>query len=1005
MSATVGAKIQLDGAASFRSQMTNLTSASKALSAQMKALKSSFDSEATSEQKNRAIKQQLTAQIDIQKQRIAALQAQIQKTSAEYGEGSTQVNRYKTQLAQAESALNGMETELRQVNAELRNQPTAFQTSMTNLSKSLDNVSTKLKSAGDSLKSFGQSYTTHITLPMAAAGAGTIKAAVDIDTALTGVRKTVDATEEEYQALKDAALEYSKTQPVSAEQLLDLEALGAQLGYSKDELEDFAKVVAGLDIATDMDAETAATELAQFANITQMSHADTERFASALVALGNTTATTESKISSMAQRTAAAGTQVGMTQSQILGWSAAMASLGIEAEAGGTAFSQTISNIDAAVATGSDDLQAFAEVAGMSGDEFSQAWSEDATGTFQRLLEGIANSDNATVALEKMGITGVRAQDVMKRLSGNTELVAQALGTANQGWEENTALTNEVANRNDSLASKFETLKNKLIAIADEVGEPLANALLDVADDLQPVVDKISDLAQRFADLDPEQQKTILGFMGVVAALGPLLSILGSGISAIGSIAGGLSTLTGALGGAGAAASAAGAAGAGAGTAAAGGLAAVAGPIAAVVGAVLAAAAAFKYLWDTNEGFRESITQSVTAIAEQAQPILESLGNIIGSVWNFIQQVAAGLAAAVLPVLQSLFELLFNLAEAVMPAISGALQMLEPIVSGLLGFLGPLFEAVGAFVGAVAQPLVELLGGALTIAIQTISEILGTLFAILGSVFDLISSVFTGIADTVIGILEWLGVDTEQLGATVSEVWSGMSSAIQGAVEFIQNFIHAGFSWIRDTVTGIIDGIKTDIESKFNFIKDNLGGILDGIKTNFETAFNFVLNTATRIFEDVKNAVTRPIEDAKNTVRGIVDSIAGFFSGLHIELPHINLPHFYAYGEFDLFAGKFPSIGIDWYAKAMGNGMILDSPTIFGMSGGQLLGAGEAGSETIVGTRSLMGMIRAAVEESANAQPIQVIVNAAPGMDVNELAELVADKIDDKVNRKNRAWA
>lgn len=1005
MPATVGAKIQLDGAASYRSQMTNLTSASKALSAQMKALKSSFDSEATAEQKNRAIKQQLTAQIDVQKQRIAALQAQIQKTSAEYGEGSTQVNRYKQQLAQAENALNGMESELRQVNAELKNQPTAFQTSMTNLSKSLDTVSTKLKSAGDSLKSFGQSYTTHVSLPMVAVGAGTVKAAIDIDTALTGVRKTVDATEEEYQALKDAAIEYSKTQPVSAEQLLDLEALGAQLGYSKDELENFAKVVAGLDIATDMDAETAATELAQFANITQMSHEDTERFASAIVALGNSTATTESQISAMAQRTAAAGTQVGMTQSQILGWSAAMASLGIEAEAGGTAFSQTVSTIDAAVATGSEDLQAFAEVAGMSGEEFSNAWKEDATGTFQRLLEGIANSDNATVALEKMGITGVRAQDVMKRLSGNTELVAQALGTANEGWEQNTALTDEVANRNDSLAAKFDTLKNKLTAIAEEVGEPLANALLAVADDLQPVVDKVADLAQRFAELDPEQQKTILGFMGVVAALGPVLSLLGSGISAIGSLVGGISAITGALGGAEVAAGAAGAAGAGAGTAAAGGLAAVAGPIAIVVGSVAALAAGFAYLWNTSEDFRNKITELATSISEQLNPALGNLEQIFGAVSGFVTNVANAVGAFLLPVVEAVSKVGLQIADSIMPAINGALAFLAPLISQVASVLGPIIEWLGNFLGAVLGPIVEILGGVLATALQVICELLGGLFGFLGQVAEILGTITEGVGASFLTFLESMGIDTETLGTTISETWNGITSTISGAVEGARNSIHEAFEGARSKVSEVMSDIKLSVETSFEKVRTVIPEAVENAKTDAINKFNEIKDGAGRIFDEIRSKIEGAIEGAKNFVGDRINEIVGFFSNMHIEFPHINLPHFYAYGEFDPFAGKFPSIGIDWYAKAMGNGMILDHPTIFGMSGGQFLGAGEAGSETIVGTRSLMGMIRAAVEESANAQPIQVIVNAAPGMDVNELADLVAEKIDDKVNRKNRAWA
>ena len=259
------------------------------------------------------------------------------------------------------------------------------------------------------------------------------KAAITIDTALTGVRKTVDGTEEQYQDLKEAAIEFSKTNAVSADQILDIQALGAQLGFTIDELDEFSQVVSGLDIATDMDAETAATEMAQFANITKMAHGEVSNYGSAIVNLGNHMATTESQISSMAQRVAAASTQVGMSQADILGWSAAMSSLGVEAEAGGTAFSQTVATIDAAVATGSDDIQAFADIAGMSADEFSSSWKASATDTMVALLQGTNSAENMTVALESMGVTGIRQTDVLKRLAGNTELVTQALQYSNDG--------------------------------------------------------------------------------------------------------------------------------------------------------------------------------------------------------------------------------------------------------------------------------------------------------------------------------------------------------------------------------------------------------------------------------------------------------------------------------------------------------------------------------------------------------------------------------------------
>ena len=414
-------------------------------------------------------------------------------------------------------------------------------------SGNLDTAGGKLVSSGSKLaKAGGEIYNTGARIeaagqklvPVTAAIAGvavaTGAAAVKIDTSLTGVRKTVDGTEEQYRQLKESAIEFSKTNAVSADQILDIQALGAQLGFSIDELDEFSRVVSGLDIATDMNAEQAATELAQFANIVKMSHSDVSRYGSAIVNLGNNLATTESSVSSMGQRIAAASNQVGMSTPDILGWSGAMSSLGIEAEAGGTAFSNTVASIDKAVATGGDALNSFASIAGMSADQFAQSWRTSATDTMLALLKGTNSAENMTVALESMGVTGIRQTDVLKRLAGNTDLVSQALQVSNDGWRENTALQDEVNNRNDSMAAKLEILQNKVTAVAEDIGSPLVNAATDAVDAAEPLFEAVENVTQGFADMDEGAQRNIITLAAVAAAASPFLTTTGRIVKTVG---------------------------------------------------------------------------------------------------------------------------------------------------------------------------------------------------------------------------------------------------------------------------------------------------------------------------------------------------------------------------------------------------------------------------------------------------------------------------------------
>lgn len=391
---------------------------------------------------------------------------------------------------------------------------------------------------GATVESYGKTYSKAVTLPIVGAAVATGAAAIDIDTALTGVRKTVDGTEEQYEALKDAAIEFSQTNAVDPAQILDIQALGAQLGYSIGELDEFGEVVSGLDIATNMDAESAAMELASFANIMKMSHDETRNYGSTIVDLGNHFATTESDISHMAQRIAGAGKQIGMSEADVLGLATALSSMGINAEAGGTAVSTVMSNIDKAVANGGDKLQTWAETAQMSAEEFTEAWKDDPVQALNAVLVGMdaatQEGGNMSLMLEELGISSIRQTDMFKRLANNVEMLPKAVQTANRAWEENTALEKEVENRNNSMAAQLEILTNKIKAIAVEVGEPLMHALIGIIDQAQPLIDALASGAKAFSDLDENGQRLVLTAVGIVAAFGPANVVFGKMLSNVG---------------------------------------------------------------------------------------------------------------------------------------------------------------------------------------------------------------------------------------------------------------------------------------------------------------------------------------------------------------------------------------------------------------------------------------------------------------------------------------
>lgn len=398
----------------------------------------------------------------------------------------------------------------------------------------------KIYNAGVKTEKVGKMLTQSVTVPLVAIGAYAGKTAIQFDTAMANVRKTTNMSEVEIEKLAKSAQNLSTKQPVTAETLLNIEALGAQLGVAHGKLESFATVVSGLDIATNMDFETAGKEMAQFANITQMSQDQFKNYGSTIVDLGNHLATTEADISSMALRLAGAGTAANFSQAEILGMSGAMSSLGIRAEAGGSAMTRIIQDISKNVAKGSDTVEEYARVAGMSADEFAAAWKSKPMEALEALVEGLKRTSDSgedmNVTLEKLGINNIRNSDTMRRLAGAGDLLRNSVDRANTAWEQNTALQNEVDQRNESLASRLQVLKNKVDSIAISIGRPLVNAVISALEACDPLIQGVGNLADAFSKMDTGQQQFVLAMVGIAAAAGPVLSMFGKLEQGVGNV-------------------------------------------------------------------------------------------------------------------------------------------------------------------------------------------------------------------------------------------------------------------------------------------------------------------------------------------------------------------------------------------------------------------------------------------------------------------------------------
>src|SRR5690606_12665924 len=195
-----------------------------------------------------------------------------------------------------------------------------------------------------------------------------------------GVQKTVDDTTEGYAELSGELREMARSLPASHSAIAGVAEAAGQLGISRENITGFTRTMIDVGESTNLAADEAATSLARFSNIMGTSQDQFSNLGSAIVELGNNYATTEAEIVAMSMRLAGAGRQARMSEGEVLGLATALSSVGIEAEAGGTAFSRVLIEMGTAVDTQDAKLSTFAETAGMSAAQFSRAWREDAGG-------------------------------------------------------------------------------------------------------------------------------------------------------------------------------------------------------------------------------------------------------------------------------------------------------------------------------------------------------------------------------------------------------------------------------------------------------------------------------------------------------------------------------------------------------------------------------------------------------------------------------------------------
>lgn len=334
--------------------------------------------------------------------------------------------------------------------------------------------------------------------------------------------------------------------------------------------------------------------------------------------------------------------------------------------------------------------------------------------------------------------------------------------------------------------------------------------------------------------------------------------------------------------------------------------------------------------------------------------------------------------------------------------VAAAIGPVLVIIGTVIGAIGSIVSAIGSVIGVIGA-VVGVLGGPLTIAIAAAIAI-GLLViknwdAIKAKAQELAGKIrekFNEIKEAIVNKFNEAKTKAleiwENIKTAVTEKVNALKSAVSSTVDGIKAAVTEKFNAAKQAATDAWEAAKSAVTEKVQAMKDKVSDTLQGIK-----------DKVTEIMEGVKNAFKEKIDAAKELVHAGIEAIKGLFN-ITLEFPKIKLPHFKINGNFSLNPPSVPSFSVDWYAKAMKDGMILNNPTIFGMQGGRLLGAGEAGPEVVVGASSLFGMIKRAVGNTYNTGGNVINVYGAPGQDVKELAREIANLIQGDVDSKAAVW-